>query len=66
MVEISDMARAASLEIPNARPFLIGNRNDLRKVTWAVEPAKGCIWPKDLLSAVGSLKGGTINDFYAA
>ena len=62
MVEISDTARAASLAISNARPFLIGNKDDLRKIKWAIEPIKGFVWSKELISAVCKIKGGCIND----
>ena len=60
MVDISDMARASTLAISNARPFLIGNKNDLKKVSRAIVPVNGCVWSKALLSAV---KGRVINDF---
>ena len=60
MVDIADMARAATLAISNACPVLIGDKNDPKKVKWAIEPVKGFIWSKALLSAV---KGHIINDF---
>ena len=60
MIDISDMARASALAKANARPFLIGNKSDLKKVSWAIAPVKGVIWSKALLSAV---KGRVINDF---
>ena len=60
MVDIADMARASTLAIDNAPPFLIGNTNDHKMGSWAIEPVKEFIWPKALLSAV---KGHVINDF---
>ena len=60
MVDIADVARESTLAIANARPFLIWNKNDHSKVSWAIEPVKGFIWPKALLSAV---KGHVIDDF---
>ena len=60
MVDISDMAREAALAIDNALPYLIWNKNDLKKLSWAIGPVKGFIWSKALLSAV---KGQVIDDF---
>ena len=60
MVDVGDMAMADTLAIANARPFLIGDKNDLKQVIWAIVPVKGFIWSKALLSAV---KGRVINDF---
>ena len=60
MVDISDMAGAATLAISDALPFLIGNKNDPREIEWAIEPVNGFVWSKDLVSAV---KGRIINDF---
>ena len=60
MVEIADMDREATLAVDNALLFLIGNKNALKKVSWAIEPAKGFIWSEALLSAV---KGRVRNEF---
>ena len=60
MVYISDTGREATLAISDDRPYLIGNKNDPKKVAWAIEPAKGFIWPKELIAAA---KGHIVNDF---
>ena len=60
MVDIADMARESTLAIANARPCLIGDKNDLKKVSWAIVPVNGFVWSKALLSAV---KGRVVNDF---
>ena len=63
IADISDTTRAAALAISNARPFPIGNKNDLKKAKWAIEPVKGFVWPKELIAAVCKIKGGCVNGF---
>ena len=60
MVGISDMDRAETISITDARHLLIGSRGDPMKAACSIVHVKGFIGPKELLAAV---KGRVINDF---